>query len=164
MSATNGSTVLAKLSRTGNDILKCMHCGICTGSCPSGRHMSLNIRRLLRKVRTDRSVLSDDTLWMCTTCYNCQERCPRGIDIVDTILEVREIAVHEGLMLPEHRNVGELLIEHGHAVPIDAENKTKRKALGLNELPPTVHSDPDALAEVKKLLSYCKFDELVLDE
>ena len=164
MSATNGSTFLSRLDKTGMDILKCMHCGVCTGSCPSGRHTSLNVRNLLRKARKGESVLSDETLWTCTTCYNCQERCPRGIDIVDAIFEIRAIAVHEGIILKEHRTVGKLLVEHGHAVPINAENKAKREALGMDAFPPTVHSFPDALSEVKKLLANCKFDELMSNE
>lgn len=164
MSVRNEPNVLSRMEKTGSTILKCMHCGVCSGSCPSGRHTILNVRKLLRKACNDPAVLSDDSLWMCTTCYNCQERCPRGIDIVDAIFEMRALAVHEGIIYPEHRKVGELLLEHGHAVPINEENRNKREALGLDPLPPTVHSFPEGLEEVKKLLASCKFDELMSEE
>lgn len=164
MSVRNEPNVISRMEKTGSGILKCMHCGVCSGSCPSGRHTSLNVRTLLRKARNDPEVLSDDSLWMCTTCYNCQERCPRGIDIVDAIFEMRALAVHKGIMYPEHRKVGELLLEHGHAVPINEENRTKREALGLDPLPPTVHSFPEGLEEVKKLLASCGFDDLMSEK
>ncbi len=32
-------------------------------------------------------------LWMCTTCYNCQERCPRGIKVTDAVFTLRSEAV-----------------------------------------------------------------------
>ncbi|MGM0770682.1 MAG: CoB--CoM heterodisulfide reductase subunit C [Halobacteriota archaeon] len=164
MSLRNKQDLISLMDRAGSGILKCMHCGVCSGSCPSGRHTSLNVRRLLKKARNDAGVLSDDSLWMCTTCYNCQERCPRGIGIVDAIFEMRALAVREGIIYPEHRKVGELLLEHGHAVPIDEENMAKRKALGLDPLPPTVHSFPEGLAEVKKLMASCRFDELMSEK
>ncbi len=106
-------------------------------------------------------VLEDKELWMCTTCYNCQERCPRRIDIVDAILSIRSIAAHEGIILPEHKQVIELLLEYGHAVPIDETNMKKREDLGLERLPETVHKDPEALNEVKRLLNACKLAEII---
>jgi heterodisulfide reductase subunit C len=138
-----------------------MQCGVCSGSCPSGRHTSLNIRKIVRNATRTTDVLKDEQLWMCTTCYNCQERCPRNIDIVDSILAIRAIAVREGIMLKEHQNVCRLLIEYGHAVPIDEKNKKKRTELGLEELPETVHKYPDELEEVKILLNSCAFEELL---
>ncbi len=143
------------------DIFKCMQCGVCSGSCPSGRHTSLNIRKLVRKAARNSDVIREEELWMCTTCYNCQERCPRNIDIVDAVLGIRTLAAHEGIMHSEHRKVSELLLEHGHAVPIDEENRKKRVEIGLEELPETVHKYPEELEEIKKLLSSCGFDRLL---
>ncbi|MDN5309220.1 MAG: heterodisulfide reductase subunit [Methanolobus sp.] len=142
------------------DTLRCMQCGVCSGSCPSGRHMAINIRRLVRKAARTTDVLKDEQLWMCTTCYNCQERCPRGIDIVEMVFALRSIAVHEGIMLPEHGRVSELLIRHGHAVPIDEERRKQRTELGLDEIPLTVQSYPEDLEEVRTLLRSCGFGRL----
>ncbi|TGC09764.1 CoB--CoM heterodisulfide reductase subunit C [Methanolobus halotolerans] len=153
--------VLNEVKNACKNIFKCMQCGVCSGSCPSGRHTSLNIRKLVRKAAKTADVLHDEQLWMCTTCYNCQERCPRNIDIVDAVLMIRKVAVHEGIMHSEHRKVSELLLEHGHAVPIDKDNREKRIKLGLNELPETVHKYAEELEEVKILLTSCGFDRLL---
>jgi len=155
------NNVQQQLKEAGIDILKCMQCGMCTGSCPSGRHTSLNVRKLVRHAMRSQDVLEDNELWMCTTCYNCQERCPRRIDIVDAILRIRSIAAHMGIMLPEHQQVIKLLLEYGHAVPIDEMNMKKREELGLERLPETVHKDPVALKEVKTLLKACKLSEII---
>lgn len=157
--------LLEVLKTAGLDVLSCMQCGTCTGSCPSGRHTGLNTRRILRDARKNRTeVLSDDALWLCTTCYTCQERCPRGIPITDALLELRRLAVREGFMLPEHRKVSETVMEYGHAVPLDEETKKKREELGLEPIPETVQKYPEALEELKTLLKTCKFDKLIAEK
>jgi heterodisulfide reductase subunit C len=153
------------LKDAGLDVLSCMQCGTCTGSCPSGRHTALNTRRIIRDARKNRvAILSDDALWLCTTCYTCQERCPRNIPITDAILELRRLAIKEGFMLPEHRKISEMVMECGHAVPLDEETKKKREELGLDPIPETVQKYPEALQEVRNLLKACKFDELVAEK
>ncbi len=159
------STEPAKLlEEEGFSYLTCIQCGTCTGSCPSGRYTSLNTRRIVLSARRNRDVYHDKDLWMCTTCYQCQERCPRGIRIVDGILALRAESVHMGLMLPEHRKVAGLVIDKGHAVPINDDGRAKRKGLGMDELPETVHKHPQALDQVKKLLEVTGFIQLVTDE
>lgn len=150
------------LKAAGLDILSCMQCGTCTGSCPSGRQTALNTRRILRDARKNRvAILSDDALWLCTTCYTCQERCPRNIPITEALLELRRLAIKEGFMLPEHRKISEMVVEFGHAVPLDEETKQKREELGLDPIPETIQKYPEALQELRNLLKACKFDEIV---
>ena len=78
-------------------------------------------------------------------------------------LEDASLAVHEGIMLPAHRRVSHLLLQHGHAVPIDDSVKEKREQLGMKALPETVHRCPDALLDVQTLLKSCGFDRLTDD-
>ncbi|MEA3282988.1 MAG: 4Fe-4S dicluster domain-containing protein [Euryarchaeota archaeon] len=67
------------LKDAGLEILTCMQCGTCSGSCPSGRYTGMITRKLVRKARMSTDVLHDPNLRMCTTCYTCQERCQRII-------------------------------------------------------------------------------------
>ena len=157
----NRSDILNALKDADLDVLTCMQCGTCSGSCPSGRYTSLNTRKIIRSARLGRDVLHDENLWMCTTCYTCQERCPRNLKIADVILAIRAIAVHDGIMLPAHRKVSQLVMEYGHAVPINDYVKEKREKLGLDALPETVHKYPDALSDVQTLIRSCEFDKLV---
>ena len=142
-----------------SEILSCFQCGTCTGSCPSGKYTSLNVRRIVKdSIKKDISDQCD--LWMCTTCYNCQERCPRGIKVTDAILSLRAEAVKKGRILPAHRAVCKFLIEVGHAVPIDDIHIAIREKIGLLQ-PETVSKYPKALNDVKILLESCGFNELV---
>ncbi len=156
----NPSDISNTLKDASLDILSCIQCGTCSGSCPSGRYTSLNTRRVIRAARVGRDVLHDKDLWACTTCYTCQERCPREIRIADAILAIRTIAVHEGLMLPEHIRVSQLVLQYGHAVPINDAAKEKREKLGMKPVPETVCMYPEALRDVRTLLELCGFDKL----
>lgn len=144
-------------------MILCFNCTGCAAGCPmSDLESQYNIRKILRMASLGMKdeVLNNPYLWYCTTCYKCQERCPQGVQNVDTLLKIRTIAVHNGIMLPKHRSVAQLVITHGHAVPINDDAKEKRMKLGLNELPYTVHMFPESLDEVHKLIRITKFDEL----
>ncbi len=141
----------------------CAQCGKCTGSCPSGRRTAWRVRQIFQKVllglRTE--ALSDEALWNCTTCYTCQERCPRKVKTTDIVRVLRNLAVREGHMREDHAKVCQIVFRYGHAVPINDETKATRKRLGLSEIPPTVHRHPKALEEVLKILDETGFKTLV---
>lgn len=106
-------------------------------------------------------VLSDKDLWLCTTCYTCLERCPRGVDPTDVVLAIRNMAVKAGYMLDRHKMVAGLVLKHGHAVPIDEANRKLRASLGLGEVPPTTHMFKDSLVEVQEIIKKTGFDKLI---
>jgi heterodisulfide reductase subunit C len=141
----------------------CFQCGTCGGGCPSGRRTPYRVRQIVRKclLGLREEVVSDPALWMCTTCYTCQERCPRSVKIVDIIKMARNEAAKAGYMADAHKATGSYVIKFGHGVPINDKTKDLRKAIGLDELPPTVHSFPDALEEVQKICAACEFDKLI---
>ena len=141
----------------------CFQCGTCGGGCPSGRRTPYRVRQIVRKclLGLREEVISDPALWMCTTCYTCQERCPRSVKIVDIIKMARNEAAKAGYMADAHKATGSYVIKFGHGVPINDKNKELRKAIGLDELPPTVHAFPEALEEVQKICAACEFDKLI---
>ena len=141
----------------------CFQCGTCSGSCPSGRRTPYKVRQIVRKclLGLKEEVITDDALWMCTTCYTCQERCLRSVKIVEIIKKARNIAAHAGYMAKPHKMTGVFVINTGHAVPINDAAKALRAKIGLSDLPPTTHSYPDALEEVQKLCKLTGFDELI---
>lgn len=152
------------IKAAGGDSLEyCFQCGTCTGSCPSGRRTPYRIRQIIRKtnIGLKDEVISDPTLWMCTTCYACQERCPRDIKIVDVVKLARNEAAKAGFMAPAHKMTGKFVIESGHGVPINDATMELRKRVGLGELPPTTHSFPGALEEVQTILKATGFDSLI---
>jgi len=149
----------------GNTLNLCFQCGTCTGSCPSGRQTAFRTRKLVRRAQLGLKddIMDSDDLWLCTTCYTCYERCPRGVEIVDIIMALRNMAVREGKMAPQHRKIAQLVSKTGHLVNLRDEDKALRKKLGLEEVPPTVLQQPEGLEQVKKICSKTGFDKLVAE-
>ena len=141
----------------------CFQCGTCSGSCPSGRRTPYKVRQIVRKclLGLKEEVIADDALWMCTTCYTCQERCLRSVKIVEIIKKARNIAAHAGYMAKPHKMTGVFVMNTGHGVPINDATKALRTKIGLSEIPPTTHAFPEALAEVQKICKITGFDELI---
>lgn len=141
----------------------CFQCGTCSGSCPSGRRTPYKVRQIVRKclLGLKEEVITDDALWMCTTCYTCQERCLRSVKIVEIIKKARNIAAHAGYMAKPHKMTGVFVMNTGHGVPINDATKALRVKIGLSEIPPTTHAYPEALEEVQKICKITGFDELI---
>ena len=106
----------------------CFQCGTCGGGCPSGRRTPYRVRQIVRKclLGLKEEVISDPALWMCTTCYTCQERCPRSVKIVDIIKMARNEAAKAGYMADAHKATGSYVIKTGHGVPINDKTKALR--------------------------------------
>lgn len=151
------------VERGGTTLLRCFQCGTCTGSCPSGRQTAFRIRKLIRwaQLGIADKVLASDDLWMCTTCYTCQERCPRGVEITDIVMTMRNMAVEAGHMQKQHVRIGGMLAKSGHLLPLKDEVSAARKNLGLDGTPPTVLSNKKNQDMVKKIMKETGFVDLV---
>ncbi|MCX9011362.1 MAG: 4Fe-4S dicluster domain-containing protein [Candidatus Methanoperedens sp.] len=83
----------------GEKIPTCMQCGICAGSCPVSHEMDYTPRQLVRMVQMGlkKEVLNSNTIWICTTCFSCSVRCPRGIRPTELMEVLKPIAIAEGI-------------------------------------------------------------------
>jgi heterodisulfide reductase subunit C len=106
-------------------------------------------------------VLPKDDLWMCTTCYTCEEHCPRGVNVPEIIYTLRNMAVKSGFIAETHRKAATSLVKTGHITPLNEESMELRKKVGLTEKPPTTLSHEKALKEVQKIFKITGFDELI---
>jgi heterodisulfide reductase subunit C len=41
-------------------------------------------------------VLRSKMMWLCSICYQCQVRCPRGIPLTETITRLKQLALERG--------------------------------------------------------------------
>lgn len=83
----------------GEWVKMCMQCGVCSGSCPLGNaweHPPQEIFMMIRAGKRD-AVLTSDSMWMCTSCYNCIVRCPRGLPITHIMHGLAHYAKRLGL-------------------------------------------------------------------
>ncbi|MEA3341592.1 MAG: 4Fe-4S dicluster domain-containing protein [Chloroflexota bacterium] len=88
-----------RLSPDGQLLRRCIQCGTCTASCPAAHAMDLSPRRMWRMVQLglEEEVLNSKAMWLCSLCYQCQVRCPRGIPLTDTITRLKEMALKRRL-------------------------------------------------------------------
>ena len=88
-----------RLSPDGRLLRRCIQCGTCTASCPASHAMDLSPRQMWRMVQLglEEEVLRSKAMWLCSLCYQCQVRCPRGIPLTDTITRLKEMALKQQL-------------------------------------------------------------------
>ena len=83
----------------GEWVKMCMQCGVCSGSCPLGNAWAHPPQELFMMIRAGKreEVLTSDSMWMCTSCYNCIVRCPRGLPITHIMHGLASYAKRLGL-------------------------------------------------------------------
>ena len=81
----------------------CWHCLSCSGGCPFSSHMDLLPNQVLRLVQWGQraEVLSCRTIWICVGCHTCSSQCPNSIDIAAVMDALRQLALHDGVAVPE---------------------------------------------------------------
>ncbi|HEB95541.1 MAG TPA: 4Fe-4S dicluster domain-containing protein [Sedimenticola thiotaurini] len=84
----------------GEWVKMCMQCGVCAGSCPLGNAWEYPPQEIFMMIRAGKrdDVLSSDSMWMCTSCYNCIARCPRGLPITHIMHGLAHYAKRLGLV------------------------------------------------------------------
>jgi len=72
----------------GERLRLCLQCGDCSGICPFGYLMVHPPSRMIAHLRADRfdKVLSNDTVWMCVSCYACTAVCPSQIPLTPGLM------------------------------------------------------------------------------
>ncbi|GAB4177793.1 MAG: hypothetical protein Fur0039_21370 [Rhodocyclaceae bacterium] len=83
----------------GQWVKMCMQCGVCAGSCPFGPHWKHSPQKIFMMIRAGKreEVLGSDSMWMCTSCYNCVVRCPRKLPITHIMHGLANYAHRLGL-------------------------------------------------------------------
>lgn len=72
----------------------CMQCGTCSASCPNAADMDMTPRRMWRLLVLGREdeLMTSRTFRLCSACYLCTLRCPRGLPLTDTIYALKRLA------------------------------------------------------------------------
>jgi heterodisulfide reductase subunit C2 len=118
----------------GEHILRCFACGTCTASCPVREVTDrYNPRRIIHMaiLGLRDQVLSSDFVWLCSTCYACQERCPQDVRITDLMHAIKNVAVRSGHIHPSFRTQVSLLRKHGRLYDITPLENERRDDQGL---------------------------------
>jgi len=91
--------LLDKLTARGVDVKACFQCTRCSGGCPIGDFFDLSVMEIVRLAAygVEEPLLKAKTIWLCAACETCATRCPNGIEIVELMDVLRELALRKGI-------------------------------------------------------------------
>jgi len=83
---------------SGENVYACYQCGRCSAGCPMAGEMDYLPNQIIRLVQMGLAdeVLASKTLFMCASCFTCQSRCPKGIDLARVMEAVRYVLDPKG--------------------------------------------------------------------
>lgn len=147
--------IMAQLG--GETVTFCYQCGTCASSCPVAKITEkFNPREVIKQslLGEKEETLSGDAIWLCCSCYNCQERCPQKVEIADVIYALRNMSIRRGNIPNIYAEFAAGLMSEGRIVPISKFLEKKRPEFGL---PPLKSTGIDSL---RKILSTTGFDAI----
>ena len=98
-SETFPEPVIDPLAPIRKMVSACIQCGTCTGSCPNAFAMDLTPRQLWYNVLMGdkETIFHSKTFSLCSVCYYCTLRCPRGLPLTEAMSTLKQIAAKENL-------------------------------------------------------------------
>jgi heterodisulfide reductase subunit C len=112
----------------GENLFGCYQCGTCSAGCPYIEDMDLTPDEVIRYVILDRlEVLNSKTIWLCSACFTCAERCPRDINITKIMEALRQIILRRKI---DHSNVVDISKKERESIPQIAFVSLFRKNIG----------------------------------
>jgi heterodisulfide reductase subunit C len=110
---------------SGENVDLCFQCGACSSGCPLTQEMDYLPSKIIRMVQLGlEEALFSTTIWVCTTCFNCEVMCPRGIDIANVMESLRQLVLRKKY---NHVNLDELSQEELRELPQIALVSYQRK-------------------------------------
>jgi heterodisulfide reductase subunit C len=143
------------------DLKKCMQCGKCTASCPAGLESNLRTRLVIYLAKSGADVLDMKELWCCTTCYTCQERCPKNVKVTDAVIHLRNLAVKRSNFPKIHVTAINAIRDTSNGFPLTPEVSKIRSLLGLPIEPHDIAHSEQELKRFKALLESLQLLKLV---
>lgn len=136
----------------------CFQCGVCTSSCPVARTTPrFNPREVIRHaIMGDKeNVLSTEAIWLCCSCYACQERCPQKLEIADLMMAFRNAAIQRGTMPKGYIEQATGFLNDGRIMTPAGFAQKQRETLGLPPLPST------GIDALRKIVAKTGLDKMV---
>ena len=133
----------------------CYQCGTCVSTCAAGLvNPEKNIRKLIQNLIDSRDISeleNSDLLWLCTSCYQCEDRCPEGVPLTTLLIRLKNMAADRGLIPAAVQKEIETLGAHSFTFPPAKSMMTRRKRLGLPDLPQPAQTEMQKLIHLAGL-------------
>lgn len=84
---------------SGQKLLKCYQCGKCSAGCPMVEAMDILPNQIIRLLQLGQveDVEKSKTIWICASCFTCEARCPKGVDLSKIMEAVRVLLLRKGV-------------------------------------------------------------------
>jgi len=119
-------------------VMLCFQCGTCSAECPIARFSEFyRPRKLVRMTQLGlkERLLSNDVIWLCSTCFTCVDRCPQDVGIANIVRALRNLSVKEREMPVVFKELASNILKTGYAYMIPELRLKKRGEQGLPTLP-----------------------------
>ena len=85
------------LRSSGVDVLKCMRCGKCSGTCPSYDEMEYHPHQFVYMVEKGEieKPMASPSIYKCLSCFACVERCPRDVEPAKLVEAIRLAVIRQ---------------------------------------------------------------------
>ena len=103
---------------SGQNLLACYQCGKCSAGCPAIAEMDILPNQIIRYAQLGfkDELMRSKSIWICASCFTCNARCPKGINIAEVIEAIRQILLRKS---EDHLKVKKLsAAEKGDVPPI----------------------------------------------
>jgi len=111
------NNLVAKISEiSGQNLLSCYQCGKCSAGCPVASEMDLLPNQVIRLAQLGLidELLNCKSIWLCASCFTCNVRCPRGVNIAEVMEALRLILLRQNI---DHVKLSELSEERKSELP-----------------------------------------------
>ena len=84
---------------SGEDVLLCYQCGMCSAGCPISFAMDILPNQIIQLVQLglETDIAKSKTIWLCASCLTCSVRCPRGLDLAKVMEALRLISLRKNI-------------------------------------------------------------------
>jgi heterodisulfide reductase subunit C len=98
----------------------------------------------LAKMGLKKQVYASDTIWLCSMCFICLERCPQDVRPPEVMTVLRNMAAKEGVAPANLLKLLDIIKQNGRVYPIDDFTNEERGDRGL----PAVENEPGFIKRI----------------
>ena len=135
----------------------CFQCNKCSCGCPAAHKMTLLPHQIMRAVQLGQMemILDNDSIFYCSFCHTCLERCPQGIAVSEIISKLKGMVAKVKGIPSAYKDEIKMIAETGRTSLLTSAINRRREQLGLPSLSKTVgKGESKKIIKETEIISY----------